>query len=109
MMGSRPLPCRAGRGRWWWWTREVTGMRVGVCGMGDWTMMRWDDGWDAEPRRAIKPFGKPWKLVLAPVNHLRKPWKLVALPAKHLERKTFGALRYIWGWNSPGAADPVAV
>jgi hypothetical protein len=56
--------------------------------MGDWTMMRWDDGWDAEPRRASKPYGKPWKLVLAPVNHSRTPWKLVALPVKHLERKS---------------------
>jgi hypothetical protein len=32
--GSRPLPSRAGRGRWWWWTRDVTGMRVGVLGPG---------------------------------------------------------------------------
>jgi hypothetical protein len=58
--------------------------------MGDWTMMRWDDGWDAEPRRASQPFEKPWKLVLAPVNHLRQPWNLVALPVNHLERT------YIW-------------
>ncbi len=28
-------------------------------------MMRWDDGWDVEPRRASKPFGKPRKLMLA--------------------------------------------
>jgi hypothetical protein len=47
-------------------------MRVGVCGMGGWTMMRWDDGWDAEPRRASKPFGKPWKLVLAPSKSFGK-------------------------------------
>jgi hypothetical protein len=33
------------------------------------------NGWDAEPRRASKPFGKPWKLV--------------ALPVKHLDRKIF--------------------
>jgi hypothetical protein len=53
--------------------------------------MRWDDGWDAEPRRASgKPFRKPWKLLLAPVNRLRKPWKLVTLPVNHLEPK------YIW-------------
>jgi hypothetical protein len=24
---SRPLPSRAGRGRWWWWTRDVAGSR----------------------------------------------------------------------------------
>ncbi len=43
--------------------------------MGGWTphdcrKTIWDDGWDAEPRRARNPFGKPWKLVLEPVNHL---------------------------------------
>ncbi len=29
---ATPLLSRAGRGRWWWWTRDVTGMRVGVSG-----------------------------------------------------------------------------
>ncbi len=33
-------------------------------------MMRWYNRWDAEPRRASKPFGKPWKVVTLLVNHL---------------------------------------
>ncbi len=53
------------------------------------TGLTWDDAWDAEPRRASKPFGKPWKLVLEPVNRLRKPWKLVTLPVNHLDLKFF--------------------
>jgi hypothetical protein len=54
--------------------------------------MRWDDGWDVELRRASgKPYLKPWKLVFAPLNHLRKPWKFVTLPIKLFEPKFFSS------------------
>jgi hypothetical protein len=39
-------------------------------------MMRWDDGWDAEPRR--KPWSKPFKY--------EKPRKLVLAPSKLFEK-----------------------
>ncbi len=51
--------------------------------------MRWDEGWDAEPRRASKPIGKPRKLVLEPVNNLRNPWKFVTLLVNQKELKFF--------------------
>jgi hypothetical protein len=45
-------------------------------------MMRWDDGWDAEPRQARKPFGKPWKLVLATSKSFEKPQETPDLAGK---------------------------
>jgi hypothetical protein len=61
--------------------------------------MSWDDGWDAEPRRASKPHGKLWQLVLEPLKHLRKPWKLVTLPENHLE------LKFFWSPTVHGASQ----
>jgi hypothetical protein len=62
---------------------------------GGWTphgrrkIMKWDDGGDAEPRRVSEPIGKPWKLVLEPVNHPRKPWELVTVPVNYsMQRAT---------------------
>jgi hypothetical protein len=43
--------------------RDAADLRRQPCGMARLVdnryrnMMRWDDGWDAEPRRASKPFG----------------------------------------------------
>jgi hypothetical protein len=42
--------------------------------------------WDAEPRRASKPLGKPWKLVLASSKSFEK-----TLGTRGLARKIFGA------------------
>jgi hypothetical protein len=45
-------------------------------------MMRWDDGWDAD---ASKPFGKPWKLVLAPSKSFEKTLEPRDLAGKSFE------------------------
>jgi hypothetical protein len=76
--GGGPVTIRAGG-----WEGRVLG------GVGGWTphdrrkMMRWDDGWDAEPRRASKPYGKPWKLMLAPRKLLQETQE-----SRDLARKT---------------------
>jgi hypothetical protein len=54
-------------------------------------MMRWDDVWDSDPRRASKPFWETVETHWWPqVNHLRKPRKLDPLPVKSLE------LKFVW-------------
>ncbi len=86
---SSPLPSPpggAGRGRGWWWTRNVTRLvaaRQEVAetvdhGMTDGTWSR------VEPVNRLKNSGNSW---WPPLNHLRKLRKLDPSPLKCLERK----------------------
>jgi hypothetical protein len=86
-----------GARRWRRWaTWAAVAVAVAGSAEGRRTMMRWDDGWDAEPRR--KPWSRPFRGVnhlenpgnscWPPVNVLGKPCKLVTLPVNHLEGST---------------------
>jgi hypothetical protein len=67
-------------------------------GVGGWTphnrrlpeMMRRDDGWDVELRRASKTFGKPRKLMVAPSKSFEE-----VKESRPLARKIFGAKKLL--------------